>query len=66
MAVGNKLRTLVVVNPAAGRDEPVVAVLNDVFRDLGVEWEAVLTHGDGDARAGAERAVREGWDVVTV
>lgn len=66
MGHGPRLRTLVVVNPAAGDDEPVVATLNDVLGDLEVEWDAVLTHGPGDARAGAERALAEGCDLVAV
>ena len=32
-------RIHVVVNPAAGGDEPILNTLNDVFRAHGVDWD---------------------------
>lgn len=54
----------VVINPASGADEPVLARLNDVFRDAGVRWQVSITQDDGDARRQAREAADAGADVV--
>ncbi|MFN0070299.1 MAG: diacylglycerol/lipid kinase family protein [Chloroflexota bacterium] len=59
-------RVRVILNPAAGQDKPVLGVLNRVLRECGVEWDAWLTRGEGDAQRLAERALAEGADVVAV
>ena len=46
----------VVINPAAGRDEPILNVLNDVFQPVGVEWDVSITHKFGDATRLAKEA----------
>ena len=33
-------RVHVIINPAAGGDEPILNTLNDVFRQYQVEWDA--------------------------
>ena len=53
-----------VINPAAGRDEPVLNTINDVFVEHGVQWDAGITHGPGDARRLAAKAAEEGYDIV--
>jgi YegS/Rv2252/BmrU family lipid kinase len=57
-------RVHVVINPASGRDEPILNVLNDVFREHGVEWDASVTHRYGDASDQARAAVAGGVDLV--
>ncbi len=57
-------RIFVVINPASGKDEPILNGLNDVFHQYGVEWEVGITHKYGDARALARRAAQEGYDLV--
>ena len=57
-------RVQVIVNPASGRDEPVLNVLNDVFRRFGVDWDISLTHRYGDAATLARKAVDDGVDLV--
>ena len=57
-------RVQVIVNPASGRDEPVLNVLNDVFGRYGVDWDISVTHRYGDAAALARRAVDDGVDLV--
>ena len=42
-------RVQVIVNPASGRDEPILNVLNDVFRQHEVDWDVSVTHRYGDA-----------------
>ena len=57
-------RVHVVVNPASGKDEPILNVLNDVFGGHGVEWDASVTHKYGDAVAQARAAIDDGVDLV--
>lgn len=54
----------VVINPAAGHDEPILNVLNDVFHQAGVDWEVSLTHKFGDASRLAKEAAQAGADLV--
>lgn len=54
----------IIINPAAGRDEPILNVMNDVFRAHGVEWEAGITHKYGDAKALAQQAAQAGYDLI--
>ena len=44
-------RIHVVINPAAGSDEPVLNVINDVFGQYDVDWSISVTKGYGDATA---------------
>jgi diacylglycerol kinase (ATP) len=57
-------RIQVVINPAAGHDEPILNVLNDVFHPAGVRWEVSITHESGDATRLAREAVAAGVDLV--
>ena len=54
----------VVINPAAGQDEPILNVLNDIFHPAGVEWDISLTHKSGDATRLAAEAAASGVDLV--
>ena len=57
-------RILVIINPAAGRDEPILNTLNDVFHSAGVDWDIRITHKFGDATRLAKEAVETGVDLV--
>ena len=57
-------RVHVVINPASGKDEPILNVLNDVFRRYEVEWDISLTHKYGDATRQARKAIADGVDLV--
>lgn len=57
-------RIHVVVNPAAGQDEPILNTLNDVFRAHGVDWDVSITRAFGDATRLAQQAAEEGFDIV--
>jgi YegS/Rv2252/BmrU family lipid kinase len=57
-------RIHVVVNPAAGKNEPILNTLNDVFHPQGVEWDVSVTLKYGDARRFARQAVERGVDLV--
>lgn len=55
----------IIINPAAGNDEPILNTLNDVFT-ADVDWEVHITRTSGDARRFAEEAVARQADVVAV
>ena len=57
-------RIHVVINPASGKDEPILNVLNDVFHQHGVDWDVSLTKKYGDAAAQAKAALADGADLV--
>lgn len=57
-------RVLVIINPAAGHDEPILNVLNDVFHPAGVDWDIRTTHKSGDATRLAREAAAMGIDLV--
>ena len=59
-------RVHVVVNPAAGQDEPILNTLNRVFQEADIDWDISLTKQAGDACAQAKAAVQSGVDVVAV
>jgi YegS/Rv2252/BmrU family lipid kinase len=54
----------VVINPAAGQPEPVLHILNSVFRPAGVQWDVSITHEFGDATRQARQAAEGGADIV--
>jgi diacylglycerol kinase (ATP) len=57
-------RIQVIVNPASGKDEPTLDILNDVFHEHGVEWDARVTHKFGDAGRLAREAIDDGVDLI--
>jgi YegS/Rv2252/BmrU family lipid kinase len=54
----------VVINPAAGKDEPILNVLNDVFHQHDVDWSVSITKKYGDATEFARQAAEGGADLV--
>ena len=52
-------RANIIVNPAAGKDLPVLTVLNDVLGN-DIDWDISVTHQSGDARRYTELAVADG------
>lgn len=58
------MRVKVIINPAAGKAEPVLSVLNDVFSAADIEWDVAITHGAGDATVAARQAAGEGFDLI--
>ena len=57
-------RIHVVVNPASGKDKPIINILNRVFNRYGVDWDVSITRKYGDATAFARRAATNGYDLV--
>ena len=55
----------VVINPASGKDEPILNTINDVFHQYGVDWTVSVTRKYGDATEQAKAAIAAGADLVT-
>jgi diacylglycerol kinase (ATP) len=62
--VNEKKRIHLVINPAAGGDEPILNTINDVFHQYGIEWDVSVTHKYGDATEFARQAAEAGFDIV--
>ncbi len=62
----NFKRVHVIVNPASGKDQPILKTLNSVFHSAGIEWDVYVTKAGGDARRLAAEAVQAGADAVAV
>ncbi len=54
----------VIVNPASGRDQPILNTLNTAFMDSGLDWDVAITKEAGDATRMAGEAAKAGADVV--
>ena len=59
-----KKRIHVVINPAAGSDEPILNTINDVFHEHDIDWGVSVTRKFGDATEFARQAAAEGFDIV--
>jgi YegS/Rv2252/BmrU family lipid kinase len=57
-------RIHVVVNPASGKNQPILNTLNDVFTEHGVDWSVSVTKKYGDATEQARAALAQGVDLV--
>ncbi len=57
-------RIHIVINPAAGRDLPILGPLNSVLQKVGADWDVSVTKQAGDAYRQARAAVAAGVDVV--
>ena len=54
----------IVINPASGKNQPMLNIINDVCRRHDVQWDATVTHKFGDATAQAQAAIAAGADLV--
>ena len=54
----------VVVNPASGKDEPILNTINDVFYQNGIDWTVSITKKYGDATTQAYDAIMAGAGMV--
>src|SRR5688572_29357016 len=59
---GSKI--LVIINPAAGEDRPILHLLNTEFGAAGIQWDVRLTHQAGDATRLAKKALDAGFEMV--
>lgn len=54
----------VIINPAAGKDEPILNTINKVFHQYGIDWQVSITKKFGDATRLAKQAIAAGVDLV--
>lgn len=54
----------VVINPAAGKDEPILNTLNKLFSQYEVDWSVSVTRAFGEATQFARQAAENGADLV--
>ena len=54
----------IIINPAAGQNEPILNTLNQVFQEYDINWQVSITQGPGDACRLAKEAVAAGVDLV--
>jgi diacylglycerol kinase (ATP) len=59
-------RVHIIINPASGQDRPVLAILNDVFKPSGIDWDVSVTKEAGDGRRYALAALESGVDAIGV
>ena len=58
-------RIYIVINPASGKPQPVLHILNKYFHKFGVQWDVGLTQKYGDATEMAREAATSGnFDLV--
>lgn len=49
-----------IINPAAGRNRPILNTINDVFAPYDLQWDVSITLKEGDGKRHAERILRQG------
>ena len=54
----------IVVNPASGKNEPILNTVNDAFQPAAVSWNVSVTNAYGDAAKQAREAAASGADIV--
>lgn len=59
-------RAMIIVNPAAGKPEPVLSILNDVLGPAKIDWQVAVTQKSGDGAEHARKAIAEGFDLIGV
>jgi YegS/Rv2252/BmrU family lipid kinase len=56
----------VIINPSAGHKTPILADLNQVFKDAGIRWSVEITQEEGDGVLLAQKLVQQGARIVAV
>jgi len=56
----------VIINPASGQEEPILATLNKVFGEAGMDWDISITKPGSNILQMAQDIGRSGVDVVAV
>lgn len=54
----------VIINPAAGNNEPMLNLINDAFKDQDFDWDVSITKRSGDGARHAKAAIQRGCDLV--
>jgi diacylglycerol kinase (ATP) len=65
--VEKKIKNIhIIINPAAGKKEAILPVIDAAMKEAGIKWEALVTHAAGDATRFARTAVKEKVDALAV
>jgi diacylglycerol kinase (ATP) len=56
----------IIINPAAGKEETILPIINVSMKEAGIKWEGLITHQAGDAIQLAKAAVKAGVDALAV
>jgi diacylglycerol kinase (ATP) len=59
-------RIIVIINPAAGQDRPILKAINLAMQSVDIDWNVVVTRQTGDGFRLARHAVAVGADTVAV
>ncbi len=60
----SKKNVLVILNPTAGSKNPPLRVFNNLFHKSNYEWDLVITKERCDGICHAEKAIKDGVDIV--
>ncbi len=56
----------IIINPAAGKEEIFLPIINTSMKEADIKWEGLITHQAGDAIQFAKAAVKEKVDALVV
>lgn len=56
----------IILNPASGRIEPILPIINIVMKEADIQWEVFVTKKADDARRFAQQSVKKNIDAVAV
>lgn len=56
----------VIINPAAGKEQPILKALNSTFQTAGIDWDIFITKKVGDGKRLAKYAIDAGANTVVV
>ena len=56
----------IIINPASGKKESILPIINTSLKEADIKWEASITHQTGDAIRIAQAAVKERIDALAV
>ena len=54
----------IIINPASGKDQPILNYINDVFYKTEIDWDIKITKKFGDAERFTKEAIKEHKDLV--
>ena len=56
----------IIINPASGKKESILPIINTTMKETGIKWEALITHQAHDATKFAKAAIKAGVDALAV
>jgi diacylglycerol kinase (ATP) len=59
-------KIMVIINPASGRGEAVLTILNQAMKEANIEWDIVITKKSGDGTRLAKEAISKKVDAIGV